>query len=251
MAISQQVQDRLLALMRPAEDVDLSAVPVAIMQTIADCDAANRAEALAFVFDHYRFAALAPGIRTPASEYPQGFDRDPEGADAREIVAIVENDGARRRFEALCATLQADRVERGVSSTDAAQRALAFLDEYAPTRVAKAALLVAMFSNDAFDFTRTVPTPSEVRFGDIPEEEYQAVRWKHRDVLRRLRGAFNDNCQKMSSVAAVVIAAIGAIKDERERAIVLGSYLKDIKGTAVRIGAVGIPQSVLSALLGG
>ena len=237
--LSEQAKDRLNVLMRPADGVWLTASSMGLLAEISE--SRDPVAALAYVFATQPFAYWS-GPETPAGQFPKPFDDKPGSRDAEEFEAFQSDVRVKLRFEAVVAQIRADEPD----ADERAKRAWEFLGTV-DDRVGRVVLLGAMLASDVLVSAVTPFTGSAPYNEPIPDAEYDDILWRNRGVIGILNGICRSGAVKTSTAfAAALLAALSEIKDERERAVILGNLISRVRG-----GNVGDPvTALLSRIVG-
>lgn len=242
--ISEKLAERLDALMRPAEDVSNYAAYAGILAAVTDAGSEEqRIAALAYVFANKPFARWS-GLPTPATEYPAAPDF--AGRDRTAFEALEQDHQFMMRLIAFEMQTAADEVD----APERTRRAWAFLTTKCSTPMAKVTAFKAMLRDGSPFFGGSTP-PTDVRYNKpMPSSEYDAILWRNRAVIARLNGIrTSDAFKTKTATGAAVFAAISEIREESERAVVLGYYLDKQRG-GIEIGALALEPSIMASLFG-
>ncbi|MDO8425714.1 MAG: hypothetical protein Q7T01_04375 [bacterium] len=238
MEISPKSKDRLLALLRPADDVEISSRCLGLLHAILDEPSSEgRIAALTFVLEEQPYAHLS-GPPTLAQDYPAPLSEET----ARQWVEDARKErppSSGRRFAALTAQIKADEPP----TAERARRAWEFISTF-QSESARAGTLHAVIASGAYTPAHRAPDPETLRFTEnVADVELSVVLWRNREVLRQLHGAFmGDAAPQFHVQGDVVLRVISTIEDERERAIVFGQFLSD--------HCTQHPLNVIASLLG-
>lgn len=249
--ISEATAGRLNALMRPMREVDPITCTQGILAAISDERTPEaRIAALTYVFENKPWAYWS-GPSTPASGFPKPFAPESDSADREAFKAVMNDQDFGLHISALSAQVRADRP----SATERAKRALEFLEARAKTPLHRVLTLHFFLESDAFVVGST--PPREIKFDTpVPNADYDAALWKHRDVIAETNGAIaastSGAIKTKSGLAWAIDQALSRIEDERERAIVRGWFMFEARQNIV--GAQGIAallESVHGLVCGG
>lgn len=237
--IPDRLAERLNALMRPADGVSNYAISAGILAAVTDAGGEDaRIAALAYVFANQPFARWS-GPPTSATEYPAAPDFD--GRDRAAFEALQQDRQFPKQLIALGTQVSADEVD----VPERARRAWAFLAKHCPTPMAKVTALATMLQDPSPFLGGSTPS-TDVRHNEaLPDEEYRGILWRHRAVIARLNGIrMSDVLATKTATGAAVLAAISEIRDERERAVILGYFLGSQRsGIDVRALAIELPSA--------
>lgn len=242
--VPDQLTERLNALMRPADGVSNYAISAGILAAVTDAGSEYaRIAALAYVFANWPFARWS-GPPTSATEYPAAPDI--KGRDRAAFGALQWDRQFPKQLIAFGTQVSADEVD----VPERARRAWAFLAKQAVTPMAKVAALCMMLE-DSSPFLGGSTPPTDVRFNEaLPDEEYRGILWRHRATIAKLNGIRTSDALATKTVTgAAVLAAISEIRDERERAVILGYFLGSQRG-GIDIRALAIELPSMDGLLG-